>query len=194
MLHETNEFQAIRYRHEAVTRTGAFRRWASSRLSPRTQRCLTMQGFTHTGSRDMAHVAPWLRVVGGATAIWALASTVLGSAAGFAALALLGAVCAVTATHPFDLPYQLVIRRILHRPPLPRTGIPRRFGCGFSGLWAAGAALSLSNGLATLGTILGLIMVLSAGTTALTHFCLPSWIWRQFERLRAVSRVSGRRS
>ena len=88
-------------------------------LTARTLRRLDIQGFDGVSQQQLAEVAPWLRLAYVLCALLAGIATAAASPmflVGLSPIALLGAVLPV---HPFDLIYNLGIRRLTGTGPLP---------------------------------------------------------------------------
>lgn len=146
---------------------------------------LEVQGFTGLSDREVRQLDPWVRLAPAVCLVWTLAATALGSALALWALvpfALLGVVLPV---HPFDLPYNLGLRRLTGGPPIPRYRAPRRFACAMAGLWVVAAAVAFTVGATTLGSVLGYALVVVAAVPVTTGFCAASFVW---------NRLTGRRS
>ena len=99
-------------------------------LTPRRSRLLDIQGFDTVDVQDLARVAPWLRLAFGLCTLLGGLGTVLASPAILLVLAALAALAAASPVHPFDLIYNSGIRHLTGTGPLPRRGVPTRFGCG----------------------------------------------------------------
>jgi len=78
-----------------------------------------------------------------------------------------------------DVIYNVALRRLIHREPLPSTPAPRRFSYLVSTTLLAGSALSFGTDAPRLGWITG--GAVAAGGTVLTVslFCIGSWLYRQ---------------
>jgi len=139
---------------------------------------LEMQGFCNLDDARLAEAEPWLRFTPALCATIVAVGTVLSSEWLLFALVPFAALGAVLPLHPFDLLYNLGIRRITGTRPLPSNGAPRRFACGIAAVWITVTAASFAWGQAALGYALGGAMVAVASLVATTHFCIPSFIYR----------------
>jgi hypothetical protein len=140
---------------------------------------LEEQGFTGLSDREVRQLDPWVRLAPGVCLVWTLVATVLGSALALWVLvpfALLGAVLPV---HPFDVPYNLGLRRLTGGPPIPRYRPARRFACAVAGLWVLAAAVAFTVGATTLGAVLGYALVVVAAVPVTTGFCFASFLWNR---------------
>ncbi|MGH6691208.1 MAG: DUF4395 domain-containing protein, partial [Gammaproteobacteria bacterium] len=102
--------------------------------SPETRARLHIQGFDTVADRDLAPVAPWLRLAFAFCALLGAVGTAFASPAILLALAGIAAVSAVSPVHPFDFTYNYGIRHFTGTGPLPRRGLPSRFGCGMGAI------------------------------------------------------------
>jgi hypothetical protein len=147
-------------------------------LTARRLRRLDIQGFDSVAEEQLAEVAPWLRLAYALCALLAGIGTAAASPmflVGLSIIALLGAVLPV---HPFDLIYNLGIRRLTVTGPLPKRGAPVRFACGMGAIWMLGTAWAFSAGHATLGYVLGFALSGVALLVGITDICVPSMMYR----------------
>jgi hypothetical protein len=160
-------------------------------LASRRARLLDIQGFDTVDMRELAPVAPWLRLAFGLCALLGGLGTVLASPTILLALAVIAALAAASPVHPFDLIYNYGIRHVTGTGPLPRRGVPTRLGCGMGAVLVLVTAWTFSAGHAVVGYALGGVLtsvVLLAGTT---DICIPSMIYRSifgWPRARDVQR------
>jgi len=139
---------------------------------------LMRQGFTVLDDDHLKEIGPWLRLAPALCALVALAGTALESWLVLWLLAPMGSIAAATAKHPFDLIYDLGIRRWLGREHrLPDYGAPRRFSGGLAsaGFYAAGLALLL--GSREVGVAIGLFFGGAVLLAATTDICLGCMIF-----------------
>jgi hypothetical protein len=94
------------------------------------------------------------------------------------ALAALATLAAVSPVHPFDLIYNVGIRRLTGTRPLPRRGVPSRFGCGMGAVFLLVTAWTFSAGHALTGYALGGMLTLVALLVSTTDICIPSILYR----------------
>jgi hypothetical protein len=149
-----------------------------TRLSPITRRRLDIQGFECVEDTTLAPIAPWLRLAFGACALLAAIGTTLASPTVLLVLAGIAALAAALPVHPFDVIYNLGIRRLTGTGPLPRRGAPSRFACGIGAVWLLPTAWAFSVGRPTLGYSLGGLLTGIAVLVATTDICLPSLMFR----------------
>jgi len=102
----------------------------------------------------------------------------MGSPAILLGLAPIAALGAIFPVHPFDLIYNLGIRRFTGTHPLPRRGAPSRFACGLGAVWLIGTAALFLEGISLAGYILGGSLVAVGTLVATNHICIPSMIYR----------------
>jgi hypothetical protein len=148
------------------------------RLTPRTIRLLDIQGFDAIDRRELARVAPWLRLAFVLCALLGGAGTVLASPAILLVLAPIAAIAAASPVHPFDLIYNYGIRHFTGTGPLPRRGVPSRLGCGMGAVALLITAWAFSAGYAFVGYALGGVLTTVALLVGTTDICLPSIIYR----------------
>ena len=153
-------------------------RQTSKELTPRTSRLLDIQGFETVDVQELARVAPWLRLAFGLCALLGALGTVLASPAILLALAAIAAVAAASPVHPFDLIYNYGIRRLTRTGPLPRRGVPTRFGCGLGAVFLLPAAWAFSAGHVVAGYALGGMLTFVVLLVSTTDICIPSMIYR----------------
>jgi hypothetical protein len=91
-------------------------------MTPWRRRLLDIQGFDTVADRELAPVAPWLRLSFGLCALLGALGTVLASPTILLVLAPFAALAAASPVHPFDLIYNLGIRHLTGTGPLPRRG------------------------------------------------------------------------
>jgi hypothetical protein len=149
-----------------------------TRLSPATRRRLDIQGFECVQDATLAPLARWLRFAFGMCALLGAVGTALASPAVLLVLAGIAALAAALPVHPFDLIYNLGIRRLTGGGSLPRRGAPSRFACGLGAVWLLPTAWAFSVGQSTLGYALGGLLTGIAVLVATTDICLPSLIYR----------------
>lgn len=147
-------------------------------VSARTLRRLDIQGFETVKERELAEVAPWLRLAFGLCALLAAAGTVTASPAILLVLTLIAALAAALPVHPFDLIYNHGIRYLTGTGPLPKRGAPNRFACGMGAVWLVVTAWAFSAGHAVVGYALGGALTGVAVLVSTTDICIPSMMYR----------------
>jgi hypothetical protein len=161
-------------------------------MSPETRDRLRVQGFDTVDDRDLATVAPWLRLAFALCALVAAVGTAFASPAILLALAGIAALSAAAPVHPFDLIYNYGIRHVTGTGPLPRRGLPSRFGCGMGALMLFPTAWAFSTGHTVAGYGLGSAVTAAALLVAATDICLGSIVYRSiFGWPRGVTRPGG---
>ncbi len=135
------------------------------------------QGFVGLDSATLARINYWLRLAPAICMIWAATGTALESPAILCALAPFALLGGLLPGHPFDVLYNLVLRRFTGGPRLPRYGVPRRFACIFATVVLLAAAGSFQLGHRVLGHCLGWFLVSAALVNVSMGFCIPSFIY-----------------
>jgi hypothetical protein len=155
--------------------------WPTSR----TRYLIELQGYCGLSDRALADVDPWLRVAPAFCAGWTIVASLRAAPDALGLLAVIAVIGAAAPLHPFDLPYNLVIRHWTGTPPIPRSGMPRRFACAVAAMWLTGIAVAFDAGAAALGLALGLLFAATALVPVVTGLCVPSWVLRRVWDLRA---------
>ncbi|MHB8376230.1 MAG: DUF4395 family protein [Dehalococcoidia bacterium] len=146
-------------------------------LSGTTRRLLETQGFGGIDDDELARAEPWLRLAPALCALIAAAGTALASPTIVLALVPFAVAGALLPMHPFDALYNFVVAPLTHQRRLPANGAPRRFACGVGAVWLSATGAAFLAGMDLTGYVLGGAFVATAGTVALTHFCVPSTIY-----------------
>ena len=146
-------------------------------VSATMRRRIEAQGFVGLSDGTLAEVGPWLRLAPGICMVWAAIGTYLGSATVLWALVPFAALGAVLPGHPFDVIYNYGIRYMTGTRELPRYNAPRRFACAVGTVWLGCTGWAFYAGAATLGYVLGGLLVVVAGMAAFTDFCIASFIY-----------------
>ena len=147
-------------------------------LTPRTRRLLEIQGFDAVDVRELAPVAPWLRLAFGLCGLLGGVGTLLTSPTILLVLALIAALAAASPVHPFDLIYNYGIRYFTGTGPLPKRGAPTRFGCGMGAVLVLVTAWAFSAGHQVAGYALGGALTFVVLLVSTTDICIPSLIYR----------------
>jgi hypothetical protein len=147
-------------------------------MTPRKRRLLDIQGFDSVDVRELAPVAPWLRLAFGLCALLGGVGTALASPTILLVLAPFAVLAAASPVHPFDLIYNYGIRHFTGIGPLPRRGAPSRFGCGMGAILLLVTAWAFSAGHTGVGYALGAVVTLAALLVGTTDICIPSLIYR----------------
>jgi hypothetical protein len=147
-------------------------------LALRTRRLLDIQGFDAVDVKELAPVAPWLRMAFGLCALLGGVGTLLASPAILLVLTLTATVAAASPVHPFDLFYNYGIRHLTGTGPLPRRGAPTRFGCGMGAVLVLVTAWAFSAGHLVVGYALGGTLTFVVLLVSTTDICIPSLLYR----------------
>ena len=147
-------------------------------LTPRACRLLDIQGFDTVDMHELAPVARWLRLAFALCALLGGLGTVLASPTILLVLTPLAALAAASPVHPFDLIYNYGIRRLTGTGPLPRRGVPTRFGCGLGAVFLLPTAWAFSAGHVVAGYALGGMLTFVVLLVSTTDICMPSMIYR----------------
>ena len=147
-------------------------------LGPRTRRLLDIQGFEEVDTQELAPVAPWLRLTFALCGLLGGIGTLMASPTILLVLALIAAGAAASPVHPFDLIYNHGIRYFTGTGPLPRRGLPTRFGCGMGAILVLVTAWAFWAGHALVGYALGGMLTFVVLLVSTTDICIPSLIYR----------------
>jgi len=147
-------------------------------LSATRRRLLAIQGFDGVDEVTLAQTEVWLRMAPALCAAVAAVGTAVASPWLLWALAAIAALGALLPFHPFDLIYNLGIRRFTGTPELPENRAPRRFACAMASVWVTATGALFAVGLNGAGYALGAALVATATLVATTHICIPSMIFR----------------
>ena len=147
-------------------------------LGTARRRLLDIQGFDDVNDATLAQTEVWLRMSPALCAAVAAVGTALASPWILWVLAAIAALGAAFPSHPFDLLYNVGIRRITGAPPLPENRAPRRFACAMASAWLVVTGALFAAGLSVAGYVLGFTFVGTATLVATTHICIPSMIFR----------------
>ena len=82
-----------------------------------------------------------------------------------------------------DLVYNYGVRYLFGAPTLPPTPRPRRFSYAISATALTGSALAFGSEHATLGLVLGGLVVVGGTILSVSLWCLGSWLYRKIFRL-----------
>ena len=141
-------------------------------------RRLYVRGFRGLTEEQVGSVETWMRLNPAINALLFVLCGVTGSIPGLLILAALFAIGILCAVHPFEWFYTEIIRSLEQSPELPHSPPLRRgiFVIGMTGSLAS--AWGFYSGNAWLGYVITGIMAASTAVLALTHFCIPSTIFR----------------
>ncbi len=147
-------------------------------LSNAVRTRLEIQGYVGLPDATLASVAPWLRWSPALCAIVMALGTALASPWILLGLMPFAALGAIMTRHPFDYLYNHGVRRLTGTLPLPEHGAPRRFACGLAAVWMTATAAAFASGAPVAGYALGGILTGVAALVSVTHFCIPSLVFR----------------
>jgi hypothetical protein len=147
-------------------------------LSATLRQRLDIQGYSCVDDATLAQTQLGLRLSPALCAAVAAAGTALASPAILWMLMIFAALGAALPFHPFDLIYNLGIRRAVGSPPLPRNRAPRRFACAVASVWLLATGGLFYADLDIAGYVLGGAMVAVAALLTLSHVCIPSLVYR----------------
>jgi len=147
-------------------------------LPPFRRTLLAIQGFDRVDDATLARTQDWLRFAPALCGIIAAIGTALGLPWLLWTLALIAAAGTVLPFHPFDLVYNVGVRRFTHGPRLPANGAPRRFACAIGTLWLLLTGALFAAGYDVAAYALGASFVFVAALVATTHICIPSIMFR----------------
>jgi hypothetical protein len=139
---------------------------------------MDIQGFDTVDAQELAPVVPWLRLTFGLCGVLGGIGTLMASPTILLALALIAAIAAASPVHPFDLVYNYGIRHLTGTGPLPRRGLPTRFGCGMGAVLVLVTAWAFSAGHQAAGYALGGGLTFVVLLVSTTDICIPSLIYR----------------
>jgi hypothetical protein len=147
-------------------------------LSATLRHRLDIQGYSCESDATLARTQLWLRMSPALCAAIAGVGTALASPPILWGLMVFAALGAALPFHPFDLIYNLGIRRITGAAELPRNGAPRRFACEMAAVWLLVTGGLFYADLDTAGYVLGGALVAVAALITVSHICIPSLVYR----------------
>jgi hypothetical protein len=147
-------------------------------ISATRRRLLHIQGFDDVDDATLEQTEFWLRLAPALCAAVAAVGTALASPSILYVLAAIAGLGAVLPFHPFDLIYNLGVRRVSGTPRLPESRAPRRFTCAMASAWLVATGALFAAGYTVAGYALGSAFVGVATLVATTHICIPSMIFR----------------
>jgi len=136
------------------------------------------QGFCDVDEATCARINYALRLSPAICMLWTAVGTLRQSPLVLGALVPFAVLGAILPGHPFDVLYNHALRHLTGGPTLPRYGARRHFACGLAAAMLAAAAWAFALGMATLGAMLGWLLVTAAFVNVSTGFCIPSFLVR----------------
>jgi hypothetical protein len=147
-------------------------------LSATRRTLLDIQGFDDVDDATLMHTQQGLRLAPALCSVIAITGTVLAAPWILWSLSVIAAAGAILPFHPFDLIYNLGVRRISGGPRLPESRAPRRFACGMASVWLLATGGLFAAGYDLPAYVLGAALGAVAMLVATTHICIPSMIFR----------------
>jgi len=141
------------------------------------RRLLEAQGFKRLTDGEVIEFDRWLRLSPAICLAWTAIGVTFASPLILAALIPFAIAGFLWDRHPFDLIYDMGIRRATGGRPLPCYGPQRRFACLSASLMLGGAAAAFYFGYPIVGYVIGGFMALAAATMVTTGFCVPSFVY-----------------
>lgn len=160
------------------------------RTIDKKRRRLEAQGFKRFTDGEVREFDRWLRLAPAICLAWTILGVAFASPIILAALVPFAIAAFAWDRHPFDLIYDLGIRKATGGRPLPCYGRQRRFACFLASLMLSGAAISFYFGFLAIGYVIGGAMIAAAGTMVATGFCVPSFVYNAIADLAKGSRRS----
>jgi Domain of unknown function (DUF4395) len=161
-------------------------------IHPVTRQRFEMQGFVGQDDETLCVLRPWLRLGPAACAAGMAAGVALRSPLILWVLAVFAALGAVLPTHPFDVPYNFIIRRWAGTAAIPSYGAPRRFACALATAWISLTALALAAGQTKVALLLGSVFLVVPIVNITSDFCVISWIYQKLKTQKSTpDRASG---
>lgn len=143
-----------------------------------TRRRLEIQGFIGLNDKAITTYGPWLRLAYALCTTLAIIGVVKAQTTILWILFPIAVLGAILPFHPFDLIYNLGIRRITGTGPLPRRGAPSRFACGLGAVLVFSTVVAFETGHMVTGYIVGGAVIFSGTLVSTTDICIPSLIYR----------------
>ena len=138
---------------------------------------LRLQGYEFDDA-TLRELGPWMRWPYVFCASILTAGVVTASPTILWTLAVIAAATVFLPSHPFNYPYNHVVRHITGTRPLPPGTVQGRFACGMGAIWLVGTGYAFYTGATTVGYVLGGTMAAMATLVATTHVCVPSLVYK----------------
>lgn len=154
------------------------------RLSASTENNLDNQGFGELDRESKSRYAWPLRFTPGVGTLLIIVGLLVQSPVWLGSMAIVAASGVLFPKAMFiDLVYNYGAQHLFGAPALPATPRPRRFSYALSATFLTGSALAFYKDQATIGLILGGLVVIGGTILTLSLWCLGSWIYRTVFRL-----------
>jgi hypothetical protein len=145
----------------------------------RKRQLIEMQGYIGVPEGEVPFVDRWSRLSPALCLLWLAAALAWWSPWLVFALSGIALAGALLPRHPFDLVYDIVIRRITRGPALPGHGIPRRFGCAVATLLLLVVGSAMLAGAERVAIGVASVMVILPSVVIVTGFCVPSFAYHR---------------
>jgi hypothetical protein len=142
---------------------------------------LTTQGYRLSDS-ERRELSVALRFSTGLCLTLVVVALALASPVMVFALSGIGVIAGFSARHPFDHLWNHAVRHVVGGPALPPNPSRRRHAFKVATVWLALVGALFSAGAATVGLVLGGLLVVACATVTTTNLCLPSEALARCER------------
>jgi hypothetical protein len=141
-----------------------------------TRKFLQIQGFD-LDDEALAEIGAWMRWPYVLCASILTVGVVLASPAILWTLSTVAIATVFLPYHPFNYVYNYGVRHLTGTRPLPPGTVQGKFSCGVGGVWLIATGAAFFTGAATVGYVLGGVLVAIATLLATTQLCIPSVIF-----------------
>ena len=125
----------------------------------------------------LAEIGPWMRWPYVLCSSLMIASIVVVSPWAVWTLSTIALATVFLPSHPFNLPYNYVVRHLIGTRPLPPSTKQGKFACGIAGVWLIATGAAFYVGATTLGYVLGGALSVPAMLVATTQICISSYVY-----------------
>ena len=125
----------------------------------------------------LAEIGPWMRWPYVLCSSLMIASIIAASPWALWTLSTIALATVFLPSHPFNLPYNYVVRHLTGTRPLPPSTKQGKFACGIAGVWLIATGAAFYVGATTLGYVLGGALSVPAMLVATTQICIPSYVY-----------------
>lgn len=162
--------------HALQTSPGTTRPEEDNMNIQHTKKQLEIQGF-NLNDEELREIGPYMRWATVFCASTMALGTALGSPWILWGLATTAIAGVFLPSHPFDYAYNYGVRHLTGTRPLPPNTPQRHFACGLAGTWLIVTGVAFYFGADTAGYILGASIAAPAALVAVTHVCIPSYVY-----------------
>ncbi|MBW2162346.1 MAG: DUF4395 family protein [Deltaproteobacteria bacterium] len=141
-----------------------------------TRKFLEIQGF-NLDDEALVEIGAWMRWPYVLCASILTVGVVLASPAILWTLSTVAIATVFLPYHPFNYVYNYGVRHLTGTRPLPPGTVQGKFSCGVGGVWLIATGAAFFTGAATVGYVLGGVLVAIATLLATTQLCIPSVIF-----------------